>query len=102
MMLMDDMARPCNNAGRDTSACRLVGRSLIPMAQYQAIAADLSRRAAEPHALAARRIHFRNIAELSTDSAQTAKLANSAIRAEPADKTAKYTAPMAATPAPLA
>src|SRR5258708_25761575 len=46
MLLMDDMARPCRSAGRDTSACRLVGRSLIPMAQYQALAVDLSIRAA--------------------------------------------------------
>jgi hypothetical protein len=30
MLLIDDMARPCTLAGRDTSACRLVGRSLSP------------------------------------------------------------------------
>src|SRR5438105_9292870 len=51
---------------------------------------------------AARRIHSRNIAHPATDSAQATKLASTASRAEPADWTAKYTAPMAATPAALA
>jgi hypothetical protein len=39
---IDDMVRPCIRAGRDSSACRLVGRPHSPWQKYNAICASMS------------------------------------------------------------
>ena len=43
MELIDDMMRPCFEAGRDTWACRLVGRSHSPCARKNRAGEELSR-----------------------------------------------------------
>ena len=52
--------------------------------------------------VAARRIHARNTAQVTIDSANSAVAANSASRADCAASIEKNTAPIAATPAALA